>query len=72
MVCLTGIARQEWRRLGGRMKGLDILVLALCDPENQPHQWMGDFDALLQELTDTFNAEASVIDEGEEQEKCTN
>jgi len=54
------------------MKGLDILVLALCDPENQPHQWMGDFDALLQELTDTFNAEASVIDEGEEQEKCTN
>ena len=29
---------------------LGTLAWALCDPENQPHQWTGDPDALIREI----------------------
>jgi len=33
---------------------LTILCLALCDPENQPHQWSNDPEALKREIVDLF------------------
>lgn len=30
---------------------------ALCDPENQPHQWMGDVEGLESVIVDIFGCE---------------
>ena len=51
-------------KVGG--KAMNDLVQALCDPENQPHQWIGDtdglYDALASKRADLFSDVAAEMD----------